>query len=453
MKRMLRIFTSTFIILSCWLVCGLLPSWAQSQSSSDSLEQTRKAENRLQITKIEAANKALKLYIQNVDITKFPDISLIVEAVTLDSAALQALNADKLTVVENGKPRRVLSIKKISVEKRIPVDFIFVVDVTATMQDYIDAVMANAETFTKKLLEKGIDYRLGLVLFSDVIEAVKQPTRDVREFQSWLAPVKAKLGGDFNENALEAMAAAMRMQFRPSASKIVMLVTDAGYHQKNDVADGVTMFTTKTMIDSLNKRDVRVIPIVPTTLKNYKQIAEGTRGSVYDIKTPFDQVLDRYAHGLSNLYALTYRTEQPAIPDSVNVAIVNQQKLELVRKTIPILEIGRKLIIEDLLFLKNRSVPVLNHQPQLDKIAEFMNNKRNVVIRVEGHTDATGTPELNLRLSLQRAEAIKTFLIQKNIAIHRIQTIGFGKTRPIASNDTEFGRKLNRRTEIVIVEK
>lgn len=425
----------------------------QNSQAVDSVGEKLPPKQELKISRVESIDKLLRLSIQNVDITKFPDISLIVEAAAFDSAALRGLDPAKLTVIENGKPRRVLSIKKISVEKRIPVDFIFVVDVTATMQDHIDAVKTNADLFTKKMVERGIDYRLGLVLYSDSVEAVKQPTADVKEFISWLVGVKAKLGGDFNENALEAMAAAMRAKFRPAASRIVMLITDAGYHQRNDVADGITMFTTKTIIDSLNKRDIRLIPIVPDNLPNYKKVAEATRGAIFNIKMPFDQVLDKYAQGLSNLYALTYKTDLPAIPDSVNVAVINENKQELVRRNIPILEIGRKLIIEDLLFAKNKSIPISRLQPQLEKIAEFMHNKKNVIIRVEGHTDATGSPETNLRLSLQRSEAVKAYLVQKNIPSYRIQTIGFGKTRPIATNETEFGRRLNRRTEIVIVEK
>jgi outer membrane protein OmpA-like peptidoglycan-associated protein len=431
--------------VSAWAFVAVVMSLAAQDYTSKNRQTTSMT--------VESADKALKLYIQNVDITKFPDISLIVEAMTVDTSALMALDPQKLTVMENGKPKKVLSVRKISVEKRIPVDFVFVVDITATMQSYIDAVRTNAERFAKNLLEKGIDYRLGLVMYSDSIDAVMQPTSDVQEFVRKLSSIQARGGKDEKENALEALAAAMRLNFRPSANKITLLVTDAPYHQRGEEGDGQTEFTTRSIIDSLNKREMRVIPIAPERVTSYNTIANATRGRVFDISTPFDRVLDLYARGLSNLYAITYKTDEPAIPDSVNVALVNDRKQELVRKTIPILEIGRKIIIEDLLFAYNKAVLMNTFLPQLDKIAEFMNNKKNVIIRIEGHTDATGSAEINLRLSLQRAEAVKGFLVQKRIAAHRIQTIGFGKTRPIASNESEFGRRLNRRTEVVIVEK
>ena len=82
-----------------------------------------------------------------------------------------------------------------------------------------------------------------------------------------------------------------------------------------------------------------------------------------------------------------------------------------------------------------------------------MNNKQNVVIMVEGHTDSRGSHRVNDYLSKRRAESVKNYLVKKGINGIRIRTVGFGKRKPIASNNTEFGRALNRRTEIVIIAK
>ena len=69
-------------------------------------------------------------------------------------------------------------------------------------------------------------------------------------------------------------------------------------------------------------------------------------------------------------------------------------------------------------------------------------------IEVSGHTDSTGTPEHNLELSRQRAETAAGYLIANGIKRDRCVTVGFGQTRPIASNATDKGRQENRRTEI-----
>ncbi len=72
-------------------------------------------------------------------------------------------------------------------------------------------------------------------------------------------------------------------------------------------------------------------------------------------------------------------------------------------------------------------------------------------VRVSGHTDNTGRPEVNLRISRERASAVADFLINNNIDERRILALGFGATRPIADNNTEAGRAANRRIEISYV--
>ena len=73
-------------------------------------------------------------------------------------------------------------------------------------------------------------------------------------------------------------------------------------------------------------------------------------------------------------------------------------------------------------------------------------------IRIDGHTDNVGGDQKNKELSLRRAEAVYNFLLAKGIPDYRIKYQGFGYSKPIASNSTEKGKALNRRTEIYIEE-
>ena len=82
-----------------------------------------------------------------------------------------------------------------------------------------------------------------------------------------------------------------------------------------------------------------------------------------------------------------------------------------------------------------------------------MKNKPKVTILVEGHTDNVGNNKSNDALSLARAESVKKYLVTKGIESRRIKTKGYGKRKPIGDNNTEEGRRLNRRTEIVIINK
>jgi OOP family OmpA-OmpF porin len=65
---------------------------------------------------------------------------------------------------------------------------------------------------------------------------------------------------------------------------------------------------------------------------------------------------------------------------------------------------------------------------------------------LEGHTDSVGTEDYNMSLSRQRAESVKMYLVEKfNINASRISTVGYGKSQPVATNDTEAGKQKNRR--------
>lgn len=88
--------------------------------------------------------------------------------------------------------------------------------------------------------------------------------------------------------------------------------------------------------------------------------------------------------------------------------------------------------------------------PILDKVAAIMNKYKSARLGIAGHTDNDSSSEFNLKLSQQRAVSCRKYLIEKGIAPSRILAKGYGETRPIASNDTEEGRKQNRRVEFIL---
>ncbi len=419
--------------------------------SQDSLNTARKRV--LDDAKVKSQSRDdIQIIIRNVDIANFPRIDIIAEAFAKDGQPLDTLLASDLVVREDGDEKEVISVTKISVDERVPVDFVFVIDVTGTMQEYIDAVKSNIIHFTSSLMRRGIDYRLGLVLFSDIVPRSYEPSGSVVEYLSWMNKVRTTGGGDLKENALEGLATAANMKFRPSANKVVVLITDYNYHQAGEKGQGRTRHTTKSIIDLYKKQEIRAFTITPEHFPEYKEISEETRGANFDIKDAFGKILDNFSSQLTNLYAIQYVSSTRALPDSIEVGILNSRRVELVSKVIPILEIDRKLILKNLLFALN-STELTDSIPELDMIADFMDRKKKVKIQVEGHTDAIGRAAYNMKLSEQRAEAVKKYLVDRGVLPSRIKVKGFGESMPIAPNNTEKGRSLNRRTEIVIVEK
>jgi OOP family OmpA-OmpF porin len=84
----------------------------------------------------------------------------------------------------------------------------------------------------------------------------------------------------------------------------------------------------------------------------------------------------------------------------------------------------------------------------LDVAADSLRGCPNIPVRVEGHTDAIGGDDYNQRLGLRRAQAVRRYFTDHGIASRRISARSFGESRPIASNDTDEGRSLNRRVEL-----
>jgi len=87
--------------------------------------------------------------------------------------------------------------------------------------------------------------------------------------------------------------------------------------------------------------------------------------------------------------------------------------------------------------------------PRLDRVVEYMTHHPSTRIRIAGHTDDVGNPRRNQRLSERRAEAVREYLVSEGIEGDRIEAVGFGDERPVASNDTEEGRQQNRRIEAI----
>jgi OmpA-OmpF porin, OOP family len=121
-------------------------------------------------------------------------------------------------------------------------------------------------------------------------------------------------------------------------------------------------------------------------------------------------------------------------------------------KLVPI-KAGERVPLNNIFFEYAKATLRTESFPELDRIAETLKENPSLVIEIQGHTDNVGSNESNLKLSEERAESVRTYLLSKKLATNRVTSIGFGESRPIASNDTEEGKAKNRRVEFVIVKK
>lgn len=113
---------------------------------------------------------------------------------------------------------------------------------------------------------------------------------------------------------------------------------------------------------------------------------------------------------------------------------------------------GESIVLKNIFFETGSANLKAESQVELDKLVAFMNSNAAIRIEISGHTDNVGSDALNQKLSENRASAVANYLIDNGIEKSRLRAVGYGKTRPIDTNDTEKGRANNRRTMFEIID-
>ena len=142
-----------------------------------------------------------------------------------------------------------------------------------------------------------------------------------------------------------------------------------------------------------------------------------------------------------------YETKYIAKVDSLNPVVRN------VNVEIKPIELNQSYRINDIYFGFNKFDLTDESKFVLDQLIEFLTENPVICIQIQGHTDNIGKDADNLKLSDNRARSVYNYLVLKGISIKRLTYEGFGKTMPVADNDTDEGRAKNRRTVFVITKK
>ena len=153
----------------------------------------------------------------------------------------------------------------------------------------------------------------------------------------------------------------------------------------------------------------------------------------------------------------TFVIKVKTIVDSTKYGLIAIRQLELDEQfTEPFFvnvkfEPARSYRLDNVYFDFGRSTFRPESFAELDELVSYLKWKENERIEIGGHTDNVGTDTDNLKLSQQRAEAIRQYLLKKGIAATRVIAKGYGASQPVAGNSTDEGRQRNRRTEVTIL--
>ncbi len=113
---------------------------------------------------------------------------------------------------------------------------------------------------------------------------------------------------------------------------------------------------------------------------------------------------------------------------------------------------ARGLIVNmsDVLFDTGSSTLKPGAREKLAKISGILLAHKGLTLQIEGHTDSVGSDDFNQQLSERRSDSVRDFLAEEGVATSAMSARGFGKTQPVASNETAEGRQRNRRVELVV---
>jgi OOP family OmpA-OmpF porin len=148
--------------------------------------------------------------------------------------------------------------------------------------------------------------------------------------------------------------------------------------------------------------------------------------------------------GQKKIKVTAAQPEAPPKPEPPKVA-KKERKAKLVGKKIE--------ITEKVMFDYNKATIKVDSNELLNDVATvFTENAKIKKVRIEGHTDSDGKDAYNKKLSQERADAVKAFLVKAGIDETRLEAVGYGEERPIADNATDEGKENNRRVEFNVLE-
>lgn len=116
-------------------------------------------------------------------------------------------------------------------------------------------------------------------------------------------------------------------------------------------------------------------------------------------------------------------------------------------------EEGTALILNNIFFETGKSTLLPESYTELDRIVAFFKESTVSLVEISGHTDSQGSDVTNQKLSQSRAQAVVDYIVSKGVSANRLKAVGYGKSRPIDTNQTPDGMSKNRRVEFLVIKK
>jgi len=199
---------------------------------------------------------------------------------------------------------------------------------------------------------------------------------------------------------------------------------------KGRVIDAISRKPITAQIEILDNKTGKVFSVFKSNSVTGKFLLSLPAGRNYGIAVKSDGYL--------------FHSENFDIPEKSDFNLVNKE-VELKN-----IAIGSKIALRNIFFNVGKSDLSPESTPELLRLIKLLTDVPSLKIEISGHTDNTGSEDLNLRLSSARAKVVVDYLVREGIAASRLASKGYGSSRPVDANSTSEGRQQNRRTEFEI---
>jgi outer membrane protein OmpA-like peptidoglycan-associated protein/Mg-chelatase subunit ChlD len=351
----------------------------------------------------------------------------------------------------NGESRSVknFSLREVTEDQRDPYAIALVMDHSGSMgEDRATAVQIAAGTLVSR---KKPEDALAVVKYDNHVEMTAPLTANPDDLKRSVRTVGLEGFGGMTAIA-DGIAAGINGLSGADASrrKAVIVFTDG--------QDNSSTISRDSVIALARRNDVIVCAVdfgYGANADYLKEIAQQTGGIYRQMysTSEFDDVFEDIYRRLRNYYLIEYSPGDFGVHEITLklCATRDSSAVTAVYDNTP--DIGAIALL-NVQFERDRADITQASRRSIDNVVALMKAIPTLTIEVRGHTDSTngtGDPDHNAKLSQRRAEAVRDALVKRGIDAARITAVGFGDSRPVASNGTEEGRALNRRTEFVVV--
>lgn len=213
---------------------------------------------------------------------------------------------------------KLISLKEQLNNYKYPIDIVFIIDQTGSMTDNIQSLKNNIEIFLQRLEAANIDWKLGLIVYGDVITKKIELSKDISTFKNNL-PNSLSGGAEVAEDAIYTSTS---FNFRTNTQKIAILCTDEfvfqGYSEVEDCK----------MIQTLIRKGVRLFQVLPKKENNSEFLSLLTQGRTYNLSEKFEDILSNISEYLTNFYYIDYY-EIPAEQKNQMDVDINKGNIDL----------------------------------------------------------------------------------------------------------------------------